>query len=221
MVEWNLVICPSRIAQAHKKIGTPITQINILPLFSIERPLTPKELYQPCFICFRGEGTWATQISTNASAASDETTHNASLITHQRWTCHECQPPSASDPCPHQLCTIQFSPTPHKAATIDKLPGGKMALSIHALKCTTTPPQTHFHTHQPWPAPHTSYPHQVQENATPSTPQYHSPSNAPNLLPPMQPKRHKKIPHPPQYPFPPHNSHTPNGRNKHQPKSLK
>jgi hypothetical protein len=56
MVEWNLTTCPSYIAQAHQKRGTPITQVTILSIFSIERPLTPEELYPPCFICLRGEG---------------------------------------------------------------------------------------------------------------------------------------------------------------------
>jgi len=131
------------------KRGTPITQIITIPLISNDRPLqTLEELSPRCVLCLRGKGESGdpnliqceSRLRWIHTQCLPKHVPATQIILIEGWPCHECEPPSTSHPCSHQLCTIQFSPTPHTAATINKLLGGKMALSIHILKYTTIPP---------------------------------------------------------------------------------
>ena len=137
-MEWCPLTGPFHVAKAHLDKGTPTTHIQISPLFSTYRPLTPKELDPPCFQCHLGEGDSADPnliqrderclkwIHTYCLPQPIRTAH---AILKEGWTCHECELPSISQPCPHHLCTIQFTPTLHKASDIRKLQGGKLALT--------------------------------------------------------------------------------------------
>jgi hypothetical protein len=99
--------------------------------------LTPYELEPPCFRCHLGEGDSADPnliqcercIRWIPTYCLPQLIPTTQAILIEGWTCHECKLPSISQPCPHQLCTTQFTPTIHKASDIRKLQGGKHPLT--------------------------------------------------------------------------------------------
>jgi hypothetical protein len=136
-VEWCYLTCPFHVAKAHLDKGIPITYIHISQLFATDKRLPPEELDPSCFRCHLGEGDSA---GTNLIQCErclrwihtyclPQPITPAQAILKEGWTCHECKPPSISKPCPHQLCTIQFTPTPHKPSDIRKLQGDKLTLT--------------------------------------------------------------------------------------------
>ena len=178
LVEWETITCPYHIAQAHITRGTPITNITITPQFATNRPIIPEELDPPCFQCQLGEGDsrdpnllqcerclrWVHAHCLPQPTPIDQ------LILIEGWTCHECDPPTPTNPCPHQICKVQFAPTPHTRAVILKTPGGKQAL--HNFQ-TPTPPDTHT-THNPQTTTteltHHKHPETTHNNSTPTPP---------------------------------------------------
>ena len=129
MVEWCPLTCPYNIAQTHQQNGTQIAYSHISLLFATNRSITREEPYPPCFHCLRGEGDpvdfnliqcerclrWIHSQCLPRLIPKDQ------IILAEGWTCHECEPPSTLNPCPHKICTIQFPPTPHTVAFIHKL----------------------------------------------------------------------------------------------------
>jgi hypothetical protein len=65
------------------------------------------------------------------------------LILIEGLTCHKFYPPATTNPCPHQICTIHFAPTPHIKLVIQKCPGGKPALHNFQTIPTTGTHTTH------------------------------------------------------------------------------
>ncbi len=151
LVEWETITCPYQTAQAHLTRGTPITHIIITPQFATDRPIIPAELDPPCFQCHLGEGDsrdpnllqcercfrWIHAHCLPQPTPIDQ------LILIEGRTCHECDPPTTTNPCPHQLCTIQFAPTPHIKSVIQICPGGKQTLHNFQNIPTTSTQTTH------------------------------------------------------------------------------
>ncbi len=151
LVEWAPYTCPYHIALQHQSSGTPISHLSISALFDILRPLEPLELDPPCYICGQGGGDSADPhlvqcerclrwIHTHCLPPPEPPI--AELILAEGWTCPQCAPPSTSSPCPHQICTITFTPSIHSIKTIRTRAGGRKAIAAFKTKVDHTP-QTH------------------------------------------------------------------------------
>jgi hypothetical protein len=146
MVEWCPLTCPFHIAQAHQQNIIRITYTNKSLLLATNRPVTQEELFPPCFCCLLGEGDTRNpdliqcerSLRWIHSQCLPKRISKEQLILAEGWTCHECEPPSITKPCPHQICTIQFPPTPHTAAAIHKLSGGRRELTNYLNTHVTT-----------------------------------------------------------------------------------
>ena len=136
-MEWCPLTCTFDVAKVYLDKGILITRIHIFPLFVMDRPLIPDERNPPCFRCHLGEDDSAEPRPHTMRTLSKMDSHLLPLPTNlhntsytsKRMDMPRCEQPSMSQPCPHQVCTIQFTPIPHKAADIRKLHGGKLALA--------------------------------------------------------------------------------------------
>ena len=134
------------IAQAHEARDSLISNINIFPQFATDRPIITLDLDPPSFQCRLREGD-----SKDPNLLQCERclrwihaycfphpipTKQLSLV--EGWTCHEYIPPSTTNPCPQQLCTIHFASTPYNKFTIQKCLGGKQSLANFQASTTLT-----------------------------------------------------------------------------------
>jgi hypothetical protein len=117
------------------------------PPIATEMSVIPSELDPSCFRCHLGEGD-----STDSNFLQCERCLRwidadclprhipiEQLLFIEGWICHECDPPSTTNPCLHQSCTLHFAPTPHTKSTIKKCIGGKESLYNFQATTTTTP----------------------------------------------------------------------------------
>ena len=168
LVEWGPEKCPHHVVTSlQQQHGFVISSLLVLEDFDESATVNEEELDPPCVSCAKGGGDsmdpnliqcercmqWIHSYCLPTPLATSE------ILLVKGWTCPQCAPPSVDDPCPNQMCLVQFAPSLQRVKHILKTPGGGAAMRTfrrHERRLPQPPQATHFQldsspTHPPTP----------------------------------------------------------------------
>ena len=169
LVEWGPEKCTHQSLTKLQEHGFKTVSLRILDEFDVFATVDEKELDPPCTSCAKGGGDsmdpdlfqcerclrWIHSHCLPTPVATSD------ILIINGWTCPACAPPSAENPCPNQMCLVQFAPSHLKAGHIRDTPGGTQALRTfrkqerqlpHSPQAPQLPPQASA-PHPPIPPP--------------------------------------------------------------------
>ena len=168
LVEWGPEKCPHHVVTSlQQQHGFVTSSLLVLEDFDESATVNEEELDPPCVSCAKGGGDsmdpnliqcercmqWIHSYYLPTPLATSE------ILLVKGWTCPQCAPPSVDDPCPNQMCLVQFAPSHQRVKHILKTPGGDAAMRAfrrHERRLPQPPQASHFQldsspTHPPTP----------------------------------------------------------------------
>ena len=166
--EWGPEKCPHHVVTSlQQQHGFVISSLLVLEDFNESVTVNEEELDPPCVSCAKGGGDsmdpnliqcercmqWIHSYCLPTPLATSE------ILLVKGWTCPQCAPPYMDDPCPNQMCLVQFAPSHQSVKHIQKTPGGDAAMRAfrrHERRLPQPPQASHFQldsspTHPPTP----------------------------------------------------------------------